>query len=267
MPAYNAERYIALAIDSILHQTFSEFEFIIVDDASTDATPEIIRRFAAQDERITTFRNETNQNLCVTLNRALDAASGEYVARMDADDWSYPDRLQKQVAFMDVNPDVVISGGSMVVCDEELEEKNVRRYHLTDSEIRRKLFRYSPFSHPTIIFRTEAARRVNGFDPALFSAEDYDFYFRIGTQGLFANLNDTLVKLRTHSGSISQRLATRQERLTIAIRFKARAEYGYRMSRTDFAYTLLQYASSFVMPANAKFWLFNRLRRRELGKP
>ena len=108
MPAYNAEKYINEAIDSILAQTFTDFEFIIIDDGSTDSTCAIVESYS--DSRIRFFKNEHNLGVAATLNRGLDLARGEYIARMDADDISLPTRFEKQAAYMDSHPDVVVCG-------------------------------------------------------------------------------------------------------------------------------------------------------------
>ena len=262
MPAYNAEPYIAEAIESILAQTLEDFEFIVVDDGSTDATAEIAARYAERDSRIVLLRNERNLNLPASINRGICSARGRYVARMDADDWSYPQRLERQVALMEANPVVVISGGAMEICGPSLTPIDRREYNLTDVTVRARIFRYSPFSHPAVIFRTEAARAVGGYDDGLFAAEDYDFYFRIGRHGEFANLPGVVLKLRTHPRSLSRSLSTRQERLTLYIRLKAVVEYGYRMSAYDWLYFFAQAAGSYLLPARLKWWLFNAIRRR-----
>jgi len=262
MPAYNAERYIAEAVRSILDQTFCDFQLVVVDDGSSDNSTHLVRQCAEHDPRIILIRNGSSRNICNALNRGIEEARGEYVARMDADDWSYPDRLMQQVAFMDAHPDVVVSGGSIEICDGDLKPLNIRTYQQNDEDIRRRLFRHSPFAHPAVIYRTAAARAVGGYNPALADAEDYDFFLRLGSHGHFANLRDLLLRLRTSKDSVSQSKGRRQEHLTIYIRLKASTEYGYQMSGRDHLYTALQYASSFMIPPRMKFWLYNRLRAR-----
>ena len=178
MPAYNAEKYIGEAIESILNQTFKDFEFIIIDDCSTDKTWEIILDYSKKDDRIIALRNEKNLKISATLNKGIEIVKGKYIARMDADDWSYPDRLQKQHEFMEKNLEVGISGGTIEVCDENLKVLNKRAYNLTDEEIRKKIFRYSPFCHPATIYKTVLAQK-NYYNLDLETAEDYDFYFRV----------------------------------------------------------------------------------------
>ncbi len=189
MPAYNAEKYIAEAIESILNQTFQDFEFIIVDDGSRDDTWNIIKKFAILDSRIVPIRNEVNLRISATLNKGILISRGEYIARMDSDDWSYPKRLETQIAFMDKNPNVVICGGVMELCDSGLKCINTRTYALFNKEIRNRIFRYSPFCHAATMYRLNAIRKAGGYNSELSDAEDYDMYFRLGHFGEFANLN------------------------------------------------------------------------------
>jgi len=262
MPAYNSEEFIGLAIESILNQTFTDFELIIIDDHSVDKTWEIIKEYKKQDRRIIALRNENNLKICRTLNRGLDIAKGQLIARMDADDWSYPERLEKQVALMEKDKAVVVSGAGIAVCDEKLQIGSYRMYHESDNEIRQHLFRYSPFCHPVIMMRTEAVKNVSGYSVFLYDAEDYDLYFRLGLAGKFANLPDCLLKYRINSNSVSVKRARRQEKITLFIRLKAVYEYSYRMTSADGIYFAGQLLSHYVIPPKAKIWLFNKIRNK-----
>ncbi len=264
MPAFNAEDYISKAIESILHQSFSDFEFIIIDDCSTDSTWEIISEYAQKDSRIVPFRNRENLKIAATLNRGIEVARGKYIARMDADDWSFPDRLSKQFKFMERNPSVVISGGTMVVCDQDLKFVNLRKYGKKDAEIRKKIFRYSPFCHATTIYKTQVAQKIGGYNEKFFAAQDYDFYFRIGRLGHFANLEDQLYKMRTNPNGISLNRAKNQEKFTLYIRIKSIMEYDYSMRFSDKIYFFFQYLSMFLIPAKFKFQAFNFLRSKKI---
>ncbi|MCX6715656.1 MAG: glycosyltransferase family 2 protein [Candidatus Taylorbacteria bacterium] len=257
MPAYNAEKYIGEAIESILNQTFRDFEFIIIDDCSTDKTWEIIQEYAKKDSRIVASRNDKNLKISAALNKGIDIAHGKYIARMDADDWSYPDRLQKQFDFMQANPDIGVSGGTMEVCDEKLVMKGYRKYKLTDLEIRKKIFRYSPFCHAAVMYRYSIDERYNS---SLDYAEDYDLYFRIGKKFSFGNLDEILIKVRRIEAGISISQVRIQEKRTIYIRLKAIMEYGYKINKLDFIYLIMQYVSIYIIPSNIKIWLFSYIR-------
>lgn len=261
MPAYNAEKYISLAIESILNQTLRNFELIIIDDCSTDDTWNIIQQYANKDSRIKGYRNAVNSKICKTLNRGISLVKGDLIARMDADDWSYPERLEKQFQLMKENEDIVISGGTIEICDSEMIVLNKRKYNLSDKKIREKIFKYSPFCHPAVIMRTGAILKAGKYDENLFDAEDYDMYFRIGKFGEFKNLPDTILKLRTSPSSVSQKNARRQEKLTLKIREKATKEYGYKMNYSDKLYFYAQLMSMYIIPQKFKFRLFNFFRK------
>ena len=153
MPAFNAQEYITHAINSILCQTFKQFELIIIDDKSSDNTWKIIKSFTKKDKRIIAIRNKENVKLSKTLNIGIKEAKGTYIARMDADDWSYPDRLEKQLVFMENNPEIGIVGGTMEIVNVKGETISFRKYPLDDQKIRHKIFLYSQFCHPLIMIR------------------------------------------------------------------------------------------------------------------
>lgn len=261
MPVYNAEKYVGLAIQSILDQTFSKFEFIIIDDHSEDGSWKIIRQYAKQDKRILAMRNRANLKATRTLNRGLKIAKGKYIARMDADDWSYPERLAKQYKFMEKHPEVVVTGGAIEVCDKNLKVLNLRKYPLTDKNARKIIFRYSPLAHPATTWKRGIMKKVGGYNERIPLSQDYDLYFRMGLVGKFANLKDVILKLRTHNAASSIARGKYQERYALYIRIKALMEYGYQMNTFDQIYTFLQIVSVGIIPHKFKFWLFNLMRR------
>ena len=261
MPVYNAEPYISHAIESILQQSFMDFEFIIIDDGSTDATWQIIQQYAEQDKRIVTIHNSQNMKICQALNSGISLARGKYIARMDADDWSYPNRLQLQYEAMERNPDAVICGSTIEICDEKLRPLNIRRYHLSDKTIRRHFFYYSPFCHPATMFRKDVFNKAGYYNTELYDCEDYELYFRLARYGSLINLPEVLFRLRTHSKSICQQRSRRQEWLVLYVRIKAVFEYGYQMKVSDKIYFLLHLISMFIVPQRLKFRIFNFFRK------
>lgn len=258
MPAYNAEKYIREAIESILNQTFKDFEFIIIDDCSTDKTLEIIQEYANKDSRIIVLKNEKNLKLSLTLNKGIDFCNSKYIARMDADDYSYPDRLEKQFNFMENNPEVGISGGSMNVCDQFLNIKFTRKYNLIDQEVRKYIFRYSPFSHPLVIIKKDVFAKVGKYNTDFNPAEDYELYFRIGEIYKFGNLKDTLLKYRIVEKSMTTGATKKMELQTIGIRNKYSRDYN--MSLVDKCYNAVHLLSIFLIPSKLKIYLFSLLR-------
>lgn len=261
LPAYNAERFIGAAIESILGQSFSDFELIVVDDCSRDDTWHLVQGYAKADGRVVAIRNDRNLNLAQTLNRGIALAQGEYVFRMDHDDISMPNRLERQVQFLDANPDVGIVGSSMQIIDEQGQIVGMRKYNLTDEVIRRNIFLYSPFCHPAIAIRASILKLAGLYNHEFNPAEDYELYFRIGVHSRFANLDEVLLKYRVVKGTSMTTSGTRElERKTILVRRKYSCCPPYRMSAIDRAYNLAHYLSLFLVPSSLKRWLFSKVR-------
>ena len=196
MPVYNAALHLREAIDSILSQTFQDFKFLILDDGSTDDSAAIVRSYA--DPHIEFVRNERNLKLTATLNRGLDLAAGEYVARMDADDISLPERLAKQTAFLDTNPQVGIVG----VWAQAFGEARFKIPHPADPErIQAKLLFDSALIHPAVMMR-RASLDMHGLRYApLGHFEDYELWQRAARVFPLANIPEYLFRYRVSGGS------------------------------------------------------------------
>ena len=260
LTVYNSASYIGSSIESILQQTFRDFELIIIDDCSTDGSWEIVQKYAGEDPRIVAYKNEQNLGGCRNLISGLQHVRGKYIARQDNDDWSYPDRLEKQFAFLESHPEVGIVGGSMEIMDTNGEGVGKRTYHLTDTEIRKKIFRYSPFAHPLVMIRRSVLDKVGPYDPVYAPADDYDLYFRIGKESQFANLPDVLLKYRMVPGSMTFRSTKKMELTTIQVRSRYSKDSRYPFSPIDQIYNWLHYLSIFIIPPRIKIHLFNWLR-------
>lgn len=260
MPAYNAEKFIGEAIESILNQTFKDFEFIILDDCSTDKTWEIIQEYSKKDERIIPVKNEKNLKISATLNRGIEMARGKYIARMDADDWSYPLRFEKQIQYLEDNPDIILLGSFIEIADSKMIKLNTRNYPLSDKYIRSTLMKYSTFAHASTVYKRKQAVECGFYNIYLYDSEDYDFYFRMGMLGKLANIPEILYRVRTHKLSSSQKNIRRQSLLTFYIKLKAVFEYGYPMRFADKLFLVLHLVGAFFIPAKVRFWLFNLVR-------
>jgi glycosyltransferase involved in cell wall biosynthesis len=260
LSVYNAERYVGFAIKSILQQTFKNFELIIVDDSSSDKSWKIIKKYSEQDRRIVAIRNKYNLGGCKTLNRALLLARGRYIARADHDDWSYPDRLEKQFKFMELHSEIGIVGGVMEIINETGKVMGKRKYNLSDDKIRRKIFRYSPFSHPLVMIRKSILDRVGHYNPAFAPADDYELYLRIGKISKFANLPDTLLKYRVITNSMTYNLTKKMELATLRVRNFYAKDKHYKLNIVDQLFNFMQYLSVFIVPPSIKIRLFNLLR-------
>lgn len=257
MPIYNCENYLDTSLGSIIGQTYKNLEIIAIDDCSTDKSWDIIQKFAKKDSRIRALRNEENLRLTKTLNKAIRHSTGVYIARMDGDDERVADSIEKQVAFLEEHPEVVVVGGAAEICDSSMNKLNYRKYETTDIEIRKKIFRHSPYAHGAIVVRKNA---LDNPPYQIDWAEDYDLYFRLGRRGKMANLEEVVYRLRTHSVSISQSKQRFMEKVTLYLRIKAVMEYGYEMTFGDKVYFILQYLTMYLMTPKFRFWLFNKMR-------
>jgi glycosyltransferase involved in cell wall biosynthesis len=206
LPTYNGEKYIKRAIESIIAQSFSRWELLVIDDGSVDNTKDIIVEYSSKDNRIIYLKNEVNLGIQKTLNKGLREAKGEYIARIDDDDeWIDTDKLKKQVEFLNNNPDHVLVGTGVIVIDESGLE--LFRYLLPekDKNIKKKILGKNCFVHSSVMFRKDLALSLGGYseDTAVKHIEDYDLWLKLGTVGKLANLSIYAVKFTLRGGSIS----------------------------------------------------------------
>ncbi len=205
MGVYNCARTLPESIRSILEQEFEDFEFVICDDGSTDGTNDILRDVAARDRRIVLLRNERNRGLSRTLNRCIENARGRYIARMDGDDISRPDRLGRQIAFLESHPDIAVCGSSIELFDADgvWGRIDYPEYPVASSFLLR-----SPFAHPSVVFRSSALKDVGAYayGPAVGRSEDYELFMRMYARGMRGhNIQDYLLRYREELGSYRKR--------------------------------------------------------------
>lgn len=202
MPVYNGERYLREAIDSILGQTYKDFEFIIVNDGSTDQSESIIQSY--NDPRIRYLKNEQNSKICITLNKGLDAAMGEYVVRMDCDDISYPNRIAQQTAFMDKHQDIAVAGSDLIIFGDNVED---HRYESLRSPEMCKmgLIFNSCLAHPSVIIRKSVLDGLNlRYEDEYKGMEDFRLWWQISKDHRITNIPMVLLKYRKHKGQETQ---------------------------------------------------------------
>lgn len=213
MPVFNGEKYLGEAIDSILKQSFFDFEFIIINDASDDNTSVILNDYFLKDKRIVLIKNDNNMGLSSSLNKGLKMARGLYLARMDSDDIAISCRLKKQVSFLDNNPNVGMVGTAAYIVD--LHGEALRKVKSsTDNEILKKALKNSnQFIHPSMMFRKECIQKVGGYREELDGSEDYDLWLRISEHFDIANLPEYLMSYRINPNSISVTKRLRQDAL------------------------------------------------------
>jgi glycosyltransferase involved in cell wall biosynthesis len=199
MSVYNEEATIADAIESIIAQTYTDWELIIVNDCSTDGSPDIIRRYARQKKRIRILENEHRLGLAASLNRGIKAARGKYIARMDGDDFSYRERLEKQVAFMMDNHAVDVLGTGAELIDENGNTLANVSLPETHDKLSADMHRLCPFFHPSVIMRQEFLKRSGGYNERLRRGQDFDLWSRMCRKATFHNLQEPLIRYQTNS--------------------------------------------------------------------
>jgi len=198
MSVYNGERYLREAIDSILNQTFPNFEFIIVNDAATDSSLKIIQSY--HDKRIRVIENEENIGLTKSLNKAIKQARGKYIARQDADDISLPHRFLEQLSYLERRPEVALLGTSVYHIDEQ---GKVLGRVIVPIKPGNKLLKENQFNHGSTIFKKNVVVKLGGYNSILRYSQDYELWLRIAKHHEVGNLPQPLYKLRFHGETIS----------------------------------------------------------------
>lgn len=208
LPVYNGSAYLVEAIESVLDQTWTDFELLLIDDGSTDSTIELASRYD-DDPRLIILRNNQNMGLIATLNRGIELARGEFIARMDADDIALPHRLERQVTFLESHPDVGLCG-SHVITFWQTGEQNWR-YPEHDDEIRCRLLFSAAFAHPSVMMRrTLLMENHIRYDKDYPFAEDYAFWIRCMPYCSMANIAEPLLRYRLHESNTASRHRIRQ---------------------------------------------------------
>lgn len=263
MPVYNAERYLREAIDSILAQTFTDFELLLINDGSTDGSVSIIESY--DDPRIRLAHNERNLGLVPTLNKGIDLARGEYIARMDSDDVSMPERLEKQVAFMDANSDCSVVAAKILQIDEDGRELGLWKGDagaVTPQGICSRLPFVCCLAHPTVMARTSILQAYR-YNPARRHVEDYDLWLRLCADGRkIEKLDEQLLRYRVHANQVTT--MNRRANLGLTnIDVKARFLVGRaaKLKLGSFEARVVLGLVRDVMVVGAKLLLGNRVKR------
>lgn len=208
MGVYNGEKFLEEAVRSVLSQTFEDFEFIICDDCSTDSSAQILKKFAESDNRIKLIKNEKNLGLAATLNRCIEAATGEFLARMDCDDCCLPERFAVQYDWMKANPDVCAAGSDIEFIDDNgtvYGRKNItadERFTLAETVLFCRMF------HPSVIMRKDKVQSVGGYtsNELTTRAEDYDLWCKLCEKGeTVGNIARVLFRYREDQNNITRR--------------------------------------------------------------
>jgi len=200
LPCYNAEQYIADCIESVLDQTWHKFELIVIDDGSSDRTTDIIRSY--KDNRIVLVRNDKNEGIVQSLNTGIKIAKGKYIARIDADDMMHADRLDKQVRFLEAQPEVSVVGSWIRVIDQYDKPIGLMDYPTDDEGIKISISFLNPFCHPAVMIRSDVLKKFR-YSARYKHCEDFHLWFRLAANHNMANIPEYLTSYRIHSDNVS----------------------------------------------------------------
>jgi len=231
MPVWNGEKYLAEAVDSVLAQTFVNFEFLILDDGSTDSTPEILRHYVGRDSRVRVIQL-SHEGIVQALNKGIAEARATWIARMDCDDIAHPMRFDKQMRALSLNPGAILCHTGINLIGDSPYMSRQQRFPRTRAFLAVRLCFGSPIVHPSVLYSKPAVLRAGGYLAEERHAEDYSLWGRMLPLGEIVGLSDPLLNLRVHGDSISKKKADVQSRLTTEIARRHCREF-MQLSPTD----------------------------------
>jgi glycosyltransferase involved in cell wall biosynthesis len=251
MAVYNGAAHLAQAIESVLHQTFADFELIIINDGSTDESSEILAEFAQQDNRIRIV-NQENAGLTISLNRAWELANTEFIARMDADDICLPQRFAQQMAFLETQPTIAACGTWVQTINEQGRAGAVWQYPTAPHDVHFELLFRNVIAHPTIMLRKNVFDAAGlRYDPAYQRAQDYDLWLRATDTLQLANMPEVLLQYRVSHAQISQQHQSAQQSASAQIYIRRLQQIGLSPSPDEL--TLHQHLFTGNLPKDQDF--------------
>ncbi len=221
MAVKDGEKYLRAAMDSILAQVFTDFEFIVVDDRSTDSSLQIVQQYAQEDARIHVIENDHHAGLSASLNKGICTAQGELIARMDADDISLPHRLEEQAKYMNEHPEIDVLGTGFNLVDEAGNHLRSITFSNDPDILRWDLLFFTPIAHPSAMMRSSIIRKVGGYNTKIASAQDYELWTRVILAGRLSNLEEIHMRLRLHEARVTYKHRDQQ----IAFTSEAKQKY------------------------------------------
>jgi glycosyltransferase involved in cell wall biosynthesis len=219
----NGEAYLEECIDSVLNQTFQDFEYIILNNGSTDGTARILQRYT--DPRLRIIHQE-NLGISRSLNKGIDLSSSDLIARLDADDYSMPQMLEKLVTFMEKHPDIVLCGSRWLELVGEKLSKQIVAFVETDQAIKKTMSLFNPFSHSAVIFRKKTFITAGGYSERFKYGQDYELWSRMLAFGKTLILKEELAVVRMSEQSVSNKNARKQKLEALQIRWYAFQQFG-----------------------------------------
>lgn len=267
MPVYNAGGFLVEAVNSILKQTYQNFEFIIVDDHSTDNSWKILQKLSMKSDKIKLLQNNENVGISKTLNYAITQAKGKYIVRMDADDITHTKRIKKQINYLMENKEVVAIGTQCYVINTENKIIGKKQFPTKAKQVHDYLFKFNPVQHPTLtIKRALLPKNFFYYDHGFDGAEDLNLIFKLQQYGKVENLNEYLHYYRIHDHNSSLRNIKNIFWKAFLSRMNGVLKFGYRPSITALITTFAQTLIVLALPENIIFKLYVHMRNLNKAK-
>ncbi len=254
LSTYNDEKTIKESVESILTQTYKNFELIVINDASNDKTSQILK--SVKDKKVKTISNKKKQGLTKCLNQGLKKAQGKFIARMDADDIALPQRLKAQLEYFEKNSKIVLCGTWAQLINKQGRKIKVKKLPISPAKIKRKVIKFNPFIHSTIMFKKSILKKIGLYNENYKFAQDYEFLLRVVSKMPAANIPQTLLKYRLPSPeSVSVKNLKDQEKYALRARITALKKLDYPKWQIIF---LLKPLLSYLLPANLKLFIYKK---------
>lgn len=261
MTAYNAAEFVVQAVESIQNQTYSNWELIIVNDGSSDTTGKMLHAIASKDKRIRVVHCRKNRGASYASNLGLAKARGQYIARMDADDIAMPDRLSKQIAYLQKHKNVIVVGGQCELIDIYGSSIGMKNFPTKHKEIYDALYQINPIQHPSLMINMKllGAHKIT-YHTDVMLAHDLEILFKLAQYGRLANLEDVVLKYRVHNDSLSLKHPKETFRHTLTVRQRGVSQYGYIPSLRGTVINFIQRVVLSILPSEVVYPLFRIVR-------
>ncbi len=254
MSVYNGVRHVKEAINSVLQQTFTDFEFLIIDDASRDDTASLLEEYKNRDGRIKIITNQHNIGLTKSLNKGIKESRGAYIARLDADDICLPERFAKQVSFMENHPVCGMTSVWAEIIDDSGNYKRTIKYPTENNKLKKALIHYNPFFHSGLLVRKSVFDTVGLYDEDWKFAQDYELYFRISKKFDIANIPEVLLKYRESARSVTG--SKNRKQISFVLRAKRKAIRDGQYAKIHY-FSLFRNYLAWILPVAMKRFLKN----------
>lgn len=262
IPVYNKGKYLARCLDSVLKQTYTNFEIVAIDDCSTDNSLEILKEYEKKDPRIKLLINKENLGVCLSSNKCIDFAKGQYIARLDADDIMPPTRLATQYKYLTDNEDVTIVGGHLRMIDNDDNVIFLKHFPLEHEDIKKIMFILMPIQQGSMMVnRVKLPTDFVWYDKAIPIGEDLDLIFRLLPYGKMANLDEYMLDYRMVDDSLGRTNIKETFKWLYNVRVKAIKEYNVKPSFKDKFVIFVQRIMVYMFPRSVLEFLFFKLRK------